>query len=65
MVDSLAADRKMRYIMIEDEIADAIPETLGTIAIYVVGQKEGSVESNIIAGRTTLIFIVFELVRSA
>ena len=55
MVDSLAADRKMRYIMIEDEIADAIPETLGTIAIYVVGQKEGSVESNIIAGRRTSI----------
>ena len=55
MVDSLAADRKMRYIMIEDEIADAIPETLGTIAIYVVGQKEGSVESNIIAGRRKLI----------
>ena len=51
----MAADRKMRYIMIEDEIADAIPETLGTIAIYVVGQKEGSVESNIIAGRRKLI----------
>ena len=37
MVEIREADRKIKNIMRDDEIADRTPVNLGTIAIYVVG----------------------------
>lgn len=48
MVDNLVAERKIKNIMIADDAADKIPENLGTIAMYVVGQASlGEFASNI------------------
>jgi len=39
MVETREADRKIKNIMRDDEIAERTPVNLGTIAIYVVGHK--------------------------
>jgi len=38
-VEVREADRKIKNIMRDDEIADKIPVNLGTIAMYVVGHR--------------------------
>ena len=38
MVDKRLLERTIRYIIVNDEMADKVPVNRGTIAMYVVGQ---------------------------